>query len=188
MAEPLRVRVPATERADCCVPNLSLARSSARRVVLARRVRLLVAATITYNVVEAVVALSAGAVANSTALVGFGLDSVIEVSSAGIVAWQFSAADPEARERTALRVITASFVVLAVFVSVESMRALLGGSDAEHTTIGIILAALSLAVMPGLSWAQRRTGVSSAPRLRSQTRSRRCCAPTSPPSCSPASW
>jgi len=127
-------------------------------VVLARRVRLLVAATITYNVVEAVVALSAGAVANSTALVGFGLDSVIEVSSAAIVAWQFSAADPEARERTALRVITASFVVLAVFVSVESMRALLGGSDAEHTTIGIILAALSLAVMPGLSWAQRRTG------------------------------
>ena len=76
-----------------------------RRVVLRRRIRLLVAATITYNVIEAVVAIAAGTVAWSVALIGFGLDSVIEVTSAAAVAWQFAAADPERRERTALRVV-----------------------------------------------------------------------------------
>ncbi|MGH4005525.1 MAG: cobalt transporter, partial [Pseudonocardiaceae bacterium] len=70
--------------------------------MLSRRVRLLVAATISYNVIEAIVAISAGMVASSTALIGFGLDSVIEVASASAVAWQFSGRDPEARERTAL--------------------------------------------------------------------------------------
>ena len=68
-----------------------------RRSQLARRIRWLVAATISYNVVEAVVALSEGARVSSVALVGFGLDSVIEVSSAAAVAWQFAGADPEAR-------------------------------------------------------------------------------------------
>ena len=68
-----------------------------RSQVLTRRIRLLVAATITYNVVEAIVAISAGAAADSTALIGFGLDSVIEVSSAAAVAWQFSARDPQSR-------------------------------------------------------------------------------------------
>lgn len=129
--------------------------------VLTRRVRLLVAATITYNVVEAVVAIAAGTVAGSTALIGFGLDSVIEVSSAAAVAWQFSARDHEvreARERTVLRVIAVSFFALAAYVTVESVRALLGGADAGHSTVGIVLAAVSLAVMPGLSYAQRRTG------------------------------
>ncbi|MDQ0823632.1 hypothetical protein QFZ79_001377 [Arthrobacter sp. V4I6] len=72
---------------------------------MTRRVRLLVAATIGHNVVEAVIALGAGTVASSTALVGFGLDSVIEVSSAAAVAWQFSGRDPKAREKTALRLI-----------------------------------------------------------------------------------
>jgi divalent metal cation (Fe/Co/Zn/Cd) transporter len=129
--------------------------------VLTRRVRYLVAATITYNVVEAVVAISAGTVAGSTALIGFGLDSVIEVSSAAAVAWQFSARDHEvreAREKTALRVIAVSFFALAAYVTVESVRALSGGAAADHSTVGIVLAAVSLAVMPGLSYAQRRTG------------------------------
>ena len=67
-------------------------------MVLRRRIRLLVAATIAYNVLEAVVAISAGAVASSTALIGFGLDSVVEVASAAAVAWQFTAADPQRRE------------------------------------------------------------------------------------------
>jgi divalent metal cation (Fe/Co/Zn/Cd) transporter len=125
---------------------------------LNRRVRLLVAATITYNVVEAVVAISAGTIANSTALVGFGLDSIIEVTSAAVVAWQFSARDPESRERVALRVIAGSFFALAVYVSFQSVRALLGAGEAEHSTVGIVLAAVSLAVMPGLSLAQRRAG------------------------------
>jgi len=137
---------------------LTLGPSPARRAVLVRRVRLLVAATITYNVIEAIVALIAGTRASSTALVGFGLDSVIEVSSALAVAWQFSAADPERRERMALRVIAGSFLALAAYVTVESVRALAGGHQAEHSTVGLVLAAVSLAVMPTLSAVQRRTG------------------------------
>lgn len=123
-----------------------------------RRVRLLVTATITYNIAEAVVAITAGTVASSTALIGFGLDSVIEVASATAVAWQFSGTDPHARERAALRVIAVSFFALALYVTVESARSLLGATVADHSPVGIALAAVSLLVMPVLSTAQRRTG------------------------------
>jgi divalent metal cation (Fe/Co/Zn/Cd) transporter len=140
--------------AGCCAGE----GDPARRAALTRRVRLLVAATITYNVVEAAVALTAGTIASSTALIGFGLDSVIEVASATAVAWQFSGADPRARERAALRVIAFSFFALAAFVTVESVRALLGAEEARHSTVGIVLAAVSLVVMPLLSAAQRRAG------------------------------
>lgn len=129
-----------------------------RCTVLSRRVQLLVAATISYNVVEAVVAIAAGVVASSTALIGFGLDSVIEVASASAVAWQFSGRDPEARERTALKVIALSFFALAGYVTVESVRSLTGAETAGHSTVGIALAAVSLVVMPVLSYAQRRAG------------------------------
>lgn len=130
----------------------------ARKAVLTRRIRLLVGATIAYNVVEAVIAISAGTIASSTALIGFGLDSVIEVASATAVAWQFSGADPAQRERTALRVIALSFFALAAYVTVESVRSLLSGDTASHSTVGIVLASVSLLVMPGLSYAQRRAG------------------------------
>ncbi|MGX9670388.1 cation transporter [Mycobacterium sp. HM-7] len=129
-----------------------------RRGQLARRIRWLVAATISYNVIEAVVALSEGTRVSSAALVGFGLDSVIEVSSAAAVAWQFAGADPEAREKTALRIIAISFFALAAYVTVDAVRVLLGLGEAQHSTIGIGLAALSLLVMPVLSYAQRRAG------------------------------
>jgi divalent metal cation (Fe/Co/Zn/Cd) transporter len=132
--------------------------ATARQAVLRRRIRLLVAATITYNVIEAVVALVAGTVASSVALIGFGLDSVIEVSSAVAVAWQFAGADPERRERRALRVITCSFFALAAYVSVEAVRALLGGGEADRSVVGIVLVAVSVVVMPFLSFAQRRAG------------------------------
>ena len=131
---------------------------TARRTVLARRVRWLVAATITYNVIEAIVAISAGAAASSTALIGFGLDSVIEVASAAAVVWQFSGREPEARERAALKAIAVSFFALAAYVTVESVSTLLGAETAEHSTVGIVLAAVSLLVMPFLSAAQRRAG------------------------------
>lgn len=137
----------------CCTPVLD-----ERKAALQRRVRLLVAVTITYNVVEAVIALAAGTVASSTALIGFGLDSVIEVASATAVAWQFAGSDPEKRERTALKVIAVSFFALAAYVTVESGLALLHGERAEHSTVGIVLAAVSLLVMPGLSYAQRKAG------------------------------
>jgi divalent metal cation (Fe/Co/Zn/Cd) transporter len=140
---------------------VSLGPSPARRDVLARRVRLLVAATITWNVAEAVVAITAGAISSSTALLGFGLDSVVEVSSAAAVAWQFSARDHdtrEAREKTTLRVIALSFFALAAYVTADSAHALAGGSQAGRSVPGIALAAASLAIMPVLSAAQRRAG------------------------------
>ncbi|MBI4932388.1 MAG: cation transporter [Actinobacteria bacterium] len=144
---------------ECCAPAPTpSALSTARREQLHRRVRMLVAATITYNIVEGIIAITAGTVAGSTALVGFGLDSVIEVSSAAVVAWQFSASDPERRERVALRVIAWSFFALAAYVAVQSTRALLGAGEADESTVGIVLAAVSLAVMPFLSYAQRRAG------------------------------
>ncbi len=129
-----------------------------RRRVLSRRIQALVGATIAYNVVEAAIALTEGTRVSSTALVGFGLDSVVEVSSAAAIAWQFSAADPERRERTALRIIAVSFFALGVYVAVDAVRALTGGSDVRHSTVGIVLAALSLLVMPALSAAQRNAG------------------------------
>ena len=139
----------------CCGPSTV---TPQRRATLGRKVRRLVAATIAYNVVEAIIAISAGTRASSTALIGFGLDSVIEVASAAAVAWQFSGAYPEARERTALKVIAVSFFTLAAYVTVESVRALTGAETATRSTAGIVLAAVSLVVMPFLSHAQRRAG------------------------------
>jgi divalent metal cation (Fe/Co/Zn/Cd) transporter len=129
-----------------------------RKQLLSRRIRLFVAATITYNIIEAVVALSEGARASSAALIGFGLDSVIEVSSAAAVAWQFAGRDPEAREKVALRVIAFSFFGLAAYVSVDALASLFGLGEPKHSTVGIILAIVSLMVMPFLSYAQRRAG------------------------------
>jgi divalent metal cation (Fe/Co/Zn/Cd) transporter len=129
-----------------------------RQVVLVRRVRLLVAATITYNVVESVVAIAAGVTASSTALIGFGLDSIIEVFSAVVVAWQFAGVDHGRREKAALRWIAVSFFALAGYVAVESALAFTGGQQARHSQVGLVLAGVSLLVMPVLSMAQRRAG------------------------------
>lgn len=129
-----------------------------RRVVLHRRVRLIVAVTIGYNVIEAVVAITAGAAASSAALVGFGLDSTIEVLSAAAVAWQFTRRDPERWERVTLRVIAVAFFALAGYVTVTSLLALLARVEPERSTVGIVLTALGVILMPLLSFAERRTG------------------------------
>ncbi|WP_323792492.1 cation diffusion facilitator family transporter [Nocardioides sp.] len=125
---------------------------------LGRRAQLFAGASVAYNFIEAVLAITAGLVAGSVALVGFGLDSVVEVSSGLIILWQFRHVLPESRERLALRLMAVSFFALAVFVGVESVRALIDGRAAEHSTLGIVIASTSLVVMPFLSWAQRRTG------------------------------
>jgi divalent metal cation (Fe/Co/Zn/Cd) transporter len=130
----------------------------AERSRLGRRAQLLAGASVAYNVVEAVVAVAAGLAAGSVALVGFGLDSVVEVSSGLIVLWQFRHRLPESRERQALRLMALSFFALAGYVAVESVRALLAGAEPDSSPVGIGLALASLAVMPFLSWAQRRTG------------------------------
>ncbi|MDT5064616.1 MAG: hypothetical protein QOK02_771 [Mycobacterium sp.] len=140
------------------MPEFGPSLTDERRQRLSRRIRFFVAATISYNVIEAVVALTEGTRVSSTALIGFGLDSVIEVSSAAAVAWQFAGKDPEAREKTALRIIAFSFFGLALYVAIDAIRSLLGAREAEHSIIGIALAAASLAVMPVLSVAQRRAG------------------------------
>jgi divalent metal cation (Fe/Co/Zn/Cd) transporter len=129
-----------------------------RRRILQRRIRIVVAFTIAYNVVEAIIALAAGTVASSAALIGFGLDSVVEVLSAAAVAWQFSAKDPESREKIALRVIAVAFFALAAYVTVDAGLSLLGFREPDHSPVGIALAAVSVVVMPAVSWFERRTG------------------------------
>lgn len=128
------------------------------RARLGRRAQLLAGVTVTYNVFEALIAGAAGIAAGSVALVGFGLDSVVEVSSGLIIMWQFRHAIPESRERRAMRLIACSFFALAAYVSIESVRALLTAEAPAASPVGIALAALSIVVMPVLSLAQRRTG------------------------------
>lgn len=129
-----------------------------RRAQLACRAQLLAAASVAYNVLEAAIAITAGVVAGSIALIGFGLDSIVEVSSGLIILWQFRHSLPESRERRALRLMAISFFGLAAYVTAESVRALVGGHEPDASPVGIALAAVSLIVMPFLSWAQRRTG------------------------------
>lgn len=139
------------------LPTFSLLPPS-RRAALVRRARLLAGASVAYNVVEAVVAIASGRIADSTALVGFGLDSTVEVMSGLVILWQFGHRVPEEREHLARRLIAVSFFALAAYVAFESVRALVGREQPDTSVVGIGLAALSLAVMPILSRWQRRTG------------------------------
>jgi divalent metal cation (Fe/Co/Zn/Cd) transporter len=129
-----------------------------RRLVLQRRVRLIVGITIAYNLVEAVVAITAGSLASSSALISFGLDSTIEVLSAGAVAWQFTRKQPERWELGTLRVIAVAFFALAAYVIVSSTTALLTQVEVQHSALGIGITALSVVIMPLLSFAERRAG------------------------------
>ncbi|MGQ0843014.1 MAG: cation diffusion facilitator family transporter [Sporichthyaceae bacterium] len=132
---------------------------AARRDELNRRVRLLAWFTVVYNTAEGIVAVTAGVVAGSVALVGFGLDSGVEVLSALAVGWQFNGrADARDRERTTLRLIAVSFFALAAYVTVDALRGLLSDGDADPSAIGIVLACASLVVMPLLVRAKRRAG------------------------------
>jgi divalent metal cation (Fe/Co/Zn/Cd) transporter len=132
--------------------------SDAGRQVLHRRIRIIVAVTIGYNLVEAIIAITAGTAASSAALVGFGLDSTIEVLSAAAVAWQFTRRAPERWEKPTLRVIALAFFALAVYVTATSVLALIAAVEVQHSTVGIILTALSVVVMPLLSYVERRAG------------------------------
>jgi divalent metal cation (Fe/Co/Zn/Cd) transporter len=129
-----------------------------RRAVLRRRIRWIVGITIGYNAIEAVIAIAAGSAASSAALLGFGLDSVVEVLSAAAVAWQFSRSDPERYEKPTLRVIAIAFFALAAYVTVSSVLSLTGAVDIRHSPVGIVLTALSVVIMPVLSLVERRTG------------------------------
>lgn len=125
----------------------------------------------------------AGAAAGSIALIGFGLDSLVEMGSGLVILWQFRHPVPESRERLALRLIGVSFFTLAAYVSVESIRNLVGGGEPAPSPVGIVLATLSLLVMPVLSWAQRRTGRALNSGSVVADSNRPCCAPISPRRC-----
>lgn len=113
-----------------------------------------------YNLVEAVVALSAGVAAGSVSLVGFGLDSVIEVSASAILAWRLAAerhgSCTQDIDRRATRWVAVSFAALALYVGWEAVGHLLDSERPETSVVGIVLAALSLTVMPFLARAKRR--------------------------------
>lgn len=128
------------------------------RKKLGRRAQMLAGTSVIYNAIEAVFAIGAGVAASSVALIGFGLDSVVELSSGLIILWQFRHAVPEQRERQALRMLAVAFFALAAYVSFEAVRTLLLREIAETSKVGIAIAILSLIIMPFLSVAQRRTG------------------------------
>lgn len=132
--------------------------SAERRSVLHRRIRWIVGMTIGYNLIEAVVAITAGAAASSVALIAFGLDSTIEVLSAAAVAWQFTRHDPERWEKGTLRAIAVAFFALAAYVTASSLVALFMRVEVEHSPVGIAITALSVVIMPFLSLAERRAG------------------------------
>ena len=129
-----------------------------RRARLHGRVKFIVFFTITWNVIEAIIALSAGALASSAALIGFGLDSVIEVASAAAIAWQFTRKDPELWEKAPVRIIGVAFFALAAYITVDAILAFTGVREPEHSPVGIGIAVASLIVMPGLAWFEFRTG------------------------------
>jgi divalent metal cation (Fe/Co/Zn/Cd) transporter len=125
--------------------------------LLVRRARWLARFTIAWNVLEGLVAVGAGVAAGSVALVGFGLDSGVEVFAGTVVLWQLRGV-PEERERRALRLIAISFFALGAYVVAEAARELVVGDEAGGSPVGIALAAVSLAVMPVLAGLKRRTG------------------------------
>ena len=130
------------------------------RPALIRRGKLLEYATIGYNSIEGIVAVAAGVIAGSVALVGFGFDSVIEVISGATLLWRLYAdVDEERREgveQRALRIVGASFLLLAAYVVFDAGKSLLRREPPDESIVGIVIAAVSLVVMPLLVRAKRR--------------------------------
>lgn len=136
-----------------------------RRVALHRRALRLEYFTIGWNVVEAFVAVGAGLLAGSVALIGFGVDSGIEVISAVGLLWRLRRAGPTAEvgeeseaEKRALYVVAATFFLLAAYITFEAVGALVNREEPLTSAVGIVLSLLSLAIMPALAWAKQRTG------------------------------
>jgi divalent metal cation (Fe/Co/Zn/Cd) transporter len=128
--------------------------------VLLRRGRLLQYATIVWNSGEAVIAIAAGVAAGSIALVGFGFDSAIEVTSSLAALWLLShyqdVEQREVRERLALRIIGVCFLALAAYVLYDAIKSLIRREAPEESWVGIVLAGLSLVVMPPLVRMKQR--------------------------------
>lgn len=134
--------------------------------------------TIGWNVVEAAVSLWAGLVAGSTALVGFGVDSAIESSSGAVLLWRLrDGTDFMDRERLALRLVGISFLALAAWVGYESIESIVRGEATSVSYPGIVIAALSLVVMPWLAYRKRNVAKRISSRaLESDSRQTSLCA------------
>lgn len=137
----------------------------ARRVTLHRRALRLEYFTVGWNVIEAVVAITAGVIAASVALVGFGVDSGIEIISAIGLLWRLRAAGPHAEvgeetaaEKRALYVVAVTFFLLAAYITYDAVGALIQREEPLTSPVGLVLAGLSLAIMPVLAYAKQRTG------------------------------
>lgn len=134
-------------------------RGPSGRAPAVRRAAWLNAATISWNAVEGVVAVAAGVAAGSVSLVGFGFDSAIEVSAALVLTWRLRqerhGGCMQASDARAARAIALSFLLLGAYVGFESMRDLWSSSRPEASAVGVVIAALSLAVMPVLARAKR---------------------------------
>jgi divalent metal cation (Fe/Co/Zn/Cd) transporter len=146
---------------------MTLAQQRPREAIRAVR---LAQATIAYNVLEAFIAISAGLAAGAVSLVGFGVDSSIEVAAAAVVLTRLRSdlrgrPPDEAKERRALRFIAVTFFVLAAYVTVEGVRDLVSGETPETSAVGIVLTAASILIMPSLAYFKRRTGVALGSRL-----------------------
>ena len=158
------------------------------REALVRRSVQLNIATLAYNSMEGIVALAAGALAGSIALTGFGLDSMIEVAASLTALWRlradFELRRRERAERVSLRVIGALFLALAVYVAGDAAWALYRREAPSESILGIVIAALSIIVMPLLARAKRRLALE----LRSGALAADHFAPTCRRSCSAGSF
>jgi divalent metal cation (Fe/Co/Zn/Cd) transporter len=142
------------------LPVLPLATADAGRERLVGRALLLARVGLAWHLVEAAVAIAAGVVAGSVALVGFGADSLVEAGAGVVVLWLMTggrSASPAA-ERRAQQLIAVSFVALAAYIGVEAVRDLVAGRHPEASWVGIGLAVVTLAAMPPLAIAKRRVG------------------------------
>jgi divalent metal cation (Fe/Co/Zn/Cd) transporter len=132
------------------------------REAFARRGRLLEYFTVSWNYIEGLVAVFAGAFAGSISLVGFGIDSFIEVTSGAALLWRMSVDGNvqrrERSERVSLRIVGSCFLALAAYIAYESAMGLWSRKTPEHSIPGIVLACFSVVVMPLLSRAKRRIG------------------------------
>lgn len=132
---------------------------------LRRKALLLSYLTVGYNIIEGIVSIAAGAFAGSIALVGFGMDSAVESLSGCVMIWRLrrgngvGAEEEERREKTATRLIGATFVILAAYVMHEAISAFRAREAAEPTLLGILIAAVSLVAMPALFAMKCRLGV-----------------------------
>jgi divalent metal cation (Fe/Co/Zn/Cd) transporter len=137
--------------------------TTVERSTVARRGKMLSRITLAYNAGEGVVAIVAGLLSGSIALVGFGIDSVIEVVSSGSSLWRLHHdADPTYRahsERLALRIIGSCFLALAIYIVADAARALLVHQAPESTVPGVVITALSVLIMPFLARGKRRVAV-----------------------------